>query len=145
MRAFLGGAWDIVLRGGAALFALYGGARGDLTALCALMALDYLTGVLRAALGKSDKSGGGGLSAAAGFRGILRKGLMLLVVLIAALLDTVAGESGLLRGAVVWFYLCNEGISVLENVTALGVPVPGVVRAALSGRQGGQSSTLSSR
>ena len=100
--------------------------------LAVMMIADYITGVLRAALGKSDKTSGGRLSASAGFRGLLKKSLMLLAVLLSALLDDYAGANGVLRTAVIWFYICNEGLSVLENLAGMGVPVPQRLRALLN-------------
>ena len=88
--------------------------------------------MLRAALGKSDKTSGGRLSASAGFRGLLKKSLMLLAVLLSALLDDYAGANGVLRTAVIWFYICNEGLSVLENLAGMSVPVPQRLRALLN-------------
>ena len=100
--------------------------------LAVMMIADYITGVLRAALGKSDKTSGGRLSASAGFRGLLKKSLMLLAVLLSALLDDYAGANGVPRTAVIWFYICNEGLSVLENLAGMGVPVPQRLRALLN-------------
>ena len=103
-----------------------------MTVLAVMMIADYITGVLRAALGKSDKTSGGRLSASAGFRGLLKKSLMLLAVLLSALLDDYAGANGVLRTAVIWFYICNEGLSVLENLAGMSVPVPQRLRALLN-------------
>ena len=100
--------------------------------LAVMMIADYITGVLRPALGKSDKTSGGRLSASAGFRGLLKKSLMLLAVLLSALLDDYAGANGVLRTAVIWFYICNEGLSVLENLAGMSVPVPQRLRALLN-------------
>ena len=58
---------------------------------------------------------------------------MLLVVLVAALVDRVTGERALLRSAAAWFYVGNEAISLLENLSRAGVPVPGALRRALEG------------
>lgn len=136
MRGFVLNAWDVLLRGGAALLALGGGlgAPGNgLGLLLLLMAADIVTGVVRAALFRSDKSATGGLSFRAGLLGLLRKGGALLVVAIAALADSAMGRPGMLGGAAAWFYICGEALSVLENVAGMGVPVPPALRRALLG------------
>lgn len=131
MRDFLLSAWDVLLKLGGAAAGLFSPRPEGLTALCVLMAADYLTGVLTGFFGKSAKSPTGRLSARASFMGLLRKGLILLVVLIAALADRYTGGTGMLQNMTVGFYLCNEGISVLENLALLGVPVPPVLKNAL--------------
>lgn len=133
MGAFFHNAWDILLRYAGAAAGLLGG--GDLAMLCALMALDYITGMILAFLGKSTKSPNGRISARASFLGLLRKGVMMGVILLAAVLDQVAGEGEWLRRAATGFYICNEGISLLENAARLGVPVPRGLRSALSALQ----------
>lgn len=95
-----------------------GGFDGLLYALVVFMAVDYITGVMCAV---SDKK----LSSAVGFRGIFRKVLILMLVGIANLLDVqVIGTGAVLRTAVIFFYLSNEGVSLLENAAHLGLPVP---------------------
>ena len=82
------------------------------------MVVDYITGVMCAV---SDKK----LSSAVGFKGICRKVLILMLVGIANLLDVqVIGTGAVLRTAVIFFYLSNEGVSLLENAAHLGLPVP---------------------
>lgn len=132
MKQFFVNTWATILRVGTALIAVFRGAGQGMTVLAVMMIADYITGVLRAALGKSDKTSGGRLSASAGFRGLLKKSLMLLAVLLSALLDDYAGANGVLRTAVIWFYICNEGLSVLENLAGMGVPVPQRLRALLN-------------
>lgn len=93
--------------------------------LLVLMAIDYVSGVIVALMGKSAKSNGGGLDSKIGFVGLARKGLMLLVVLVAAQMDTALGtEQAIFRDATCWFYIANEGLSVLENLALAGVPFP---------------------
>lgn len=95
-----------------------GGCDGLLYALFAFVAADYLTGVMCAI---SDKS----LSSEIGFKGICRKVLIFLLVGIANILDVqVIGTGSVLRTAVVFFYISNEGISLLENAGHLGLPIP---------------------
>ena len=86
-----------------------GGVDGLLIALIVFMALDYLTGIMCAVLDKK-------LSSAIGFRGIFKKVLILMMVGIANIVDIhVVGTGSALRGAVICFYLSNEGLSLLEN------------------------------
>ena len=95
-----------------------GGVDGFLYALIAFVLVDYVTGVMCAI---ADKK----LSSAVGFKGICRKVLIFVLVGIGNLVDVyVLGEGGALRTAVIFFYLSNEGISILENVSVLGLPVP---------------------
>lgn len=83
-------------------------------------------------LGRSRKTETGHLDSKTGFAGLTRKGLMLLTVLMAALLDrALGGESAMFRGLMIWFYIANEGLSILKNLTLAGVPFPARVREAL--------------
>ncbi len=94
--------------------------------LIAFASLDYISGVLRAIAEKN-------LSSAVGFRGISRKALMFMIVGLANLLDRYAiGSGSTLRSAVIFFYLSNEGLSLIENATQLGLPIPNQLRSALS-------------
>lgn len=108
---------------GGAVAGAFGGWDGVLKVLVAMMAVDYVSGVLVAAMGRSQKTEYGGLSSKAGAAGLFRKGLMLMVVLAAALLDRAMGVE-VCRNAACWFYICNEGLSLLENLTLAGVPFP---------------------
>lgn len=95
-----------------------GGCDGLLYALVAFVVIDYITGVMCAI---NDKK----LSSAVGFRGICRKVLIFLLVGIANVLDIhVIGTGSVLRTAVIFFYISNEGVSLLENAAHLGLPVP---------------------
>lgn len=95
-----------------------GGYDGLLYALVVFMIADYITGVMCAA---ADKK----LSSEVGFKGICRKVLILMLVGIANLLDVqVIGTGAVLRTAVIFFYLSNEGVSLLENAAHLGLPIP---------------------
>ena len=102
-----------------------GGCDGLLLALVAFSAADYLTGVMCAV---SDRK----LSSNVGFKGICRKVLIFLLVGIANILDVhVIGTGSVLRTAVIFFYISNEGVSLLENVAHLGLPVPEKIKAVL--------------
>ena len=102
-----------------------GGCDGLLLALVVFVAVDYLTGVMCAI---SDKK----LSSEVGFKGICRKVLIFLLVGIANILDAqVIGTGSVLRTAVIFFYLSNEGVSLLENAAHLGLPVPEKIKTVL--------------
>ena len=95
-----------------------GGSDGLLFALIAFVVIDYITGVMCAI---SDKK----LSSAVGCKGICKKVLIFALVGLGHILDTrVIGAGSVLRTAVIFFYLSNEGISLLENAAHLGLPVP---------------------
>ena len=102
-----------------------GGCDGLLFALIAFVVIDYLTGVMCAI---NDQK----LSSEVGFRGICRKVLIFLLVGIGSILDAqVIGTGSVLRTAVIFFYLSNEGISILENAAHLGLPVPDRLKLVL--------------
>lgn len=95
-----------------------GGMDGLLYALIAFVIVDYITGVLVAIYKKK-------LSSAVGFKGIAKKIIIFLLVAVAHVLDSqVMNMGSAMRTAVIFFYLSNEGISILENVTKMGLPVP---------------------
>jgi toxin secretion/phage lysis holin len=103
-----------------------------LTVLMGMMAIDYMSGLVVAAMGKSEKSPTGGLCSAVGFAGIAQKGLMMLVVLVGAMLDKAMGAThAVCRDAVCWFYIANEGLSFLENLNRAGVEFPDMIQKAL--------------
>lgn len=102
-----------------------GGVDGFLYALSAFVLVDYITGVMCAI---ADKK----LSSAVGFKGICRKVLIFVLVGIGNLVDVyVLGEAGVLRTAVIFFYLSNEGVSLLENSAHLGLPIPQKLKSVL--------------
>lgn len=102
-----------------------GGCDGLLYALVAFVVIDYITGVMCAI---NDKT----LSSEVGFRGICRKVLIFLLVGIANILDVqVIGTGSVLRTAVIFFYISNEGVSLLENAAHLGLPVPEKIKTIL--------------
>lgn len=103
-----------------------GGADGFLYALIAFVVIDYITGVMCAI---SDKQ----LSSEVGFRGICRKVLIFILVGIGNIVDVYVLQNGnVLRTAVIFFYLSNEGISLLENAGRLGLPIPQKLKDILS-------------
>ena len=95
-----------------------GGCDGLLYALVVFVVVDYITGVMCAINNKT-------LSSAVGFKGICRKVLIFLLVGMANILDVaVIGNGSVLRTAVIFFYISNEGVSLLENAGHLGLPIP---------------------
>ena len=115
---------------GGAIAGAMGGWDATLKVLVVMMAADYLTGVMVAVMGKSEKTDFGGLSSKVGFVGLLKKGMMLLVVLVATMLDEAMGMA-ICRDAACWFYITNEGLSLLENMNLAGVPFPEKIKELL--------------
>ena len=110
---------------GAAIAAFLGGLEGLIYALIAFFIADYVTGVLAAISGRR-------VSSAIGFKGISRKIVIFALIGLAHLLDVhIIGAPGVLRTATILFYLSNEGISIVENATRLGLPIPAQMRGAL--------------
>ncbi|MGI6497570.1 MAG: phage holin family protein [Oscillospiraceae bacterium] len=115
-----------------------GGLDGFLYALIAFVAIDYVTGVLCAIIDKK-------LSSEIGAKGIFKKVLIFVLVGVAHILDTqilgsTVGSGGVLRTAVIFFYLSNEGVSILENAAHIGLPIPEKLREVLKqlhGREDG--------
>ena len=95
-----------------------GGLDGFLYALLAFVVIDYITGLMCAVLDKK-------LSSEVGFRGIFKKVLIFALVAVGHIIDqNVIGDGSVIRTAVIFFYLSNEGISILENTVHIGLPVP---------------------
>ena len=113
---------------GAFLGWFLGGLDGFLYALIAFVVIDYLTGILCAIIDKK-------LSSEIGAKGIFKKVLIFVLVGVANILDTQilgsTGNSGALRTAVIFFYLSNEGISILENAGHIGLPIPEKLKEVL--------------
>lgn len=102
-----------------------GGCDGLLYALLAFVVLDYITGIMCAVVDKK-------LSSAVGFKGIFKKVLIFAMVGIGHILDTqVIGTGSVLRTAVIFFYISNEGVSLFENAGHLGLPIPQKLKAVL--------------
>ena len=103
-----------------------GGADGFLYALIAFVVIDYITGMMCAF---ADRE----LSSKVGFKGICRKVIIFLLVGVANLLDVyIIGTGSVLRTAVIFFYLSNEGLSLLENGAHLGLPIPEKIKNVLA-------------
>lgn len=103
------GSWDMALK-----------------VLVCFMVLDYITGVLRAYVNKE-------VSSSIGLKGIARKAVILIVLIVAVLLDRLINSgTWVFRTLVCYFYICNEGISLLENCSGLGLPIPEKLKEALA-------------
>lgn len=101
LAAYLWGAWDAFIQ-----------------VLVAVVVIDYVTGVAKAAINKE-------LDSAVGFIGLLKKIAIFLIVALAVLIDkAIPGINGAARSATIMFYIANEGISILENIGLMGVPLP---------------------
>lgn len=102
-----------------------GGFDGFLYALIAFVVIDYLTGIMVAVIEKK-------LSSEIGFRGIFKKVLIFSLVAVAHIIDSQLIHTGsAIRTAVIFFYLSNEGISIIENATKMGLPIPDKLKAVL--------------
>ncbi|WP_033165496.1 phage holin family protein [Clostridium sp. KNHs205] len=110
---------------GGILGCIFGGFNSLIYALTAFVAIDYITGVL---LAIRDKK----ISSEVGYKGIVRKFLIFLIVSMGNIMDNyVLGTGSTLRTLVIMFYLANEGISILENAGQLGLPIPKKLREAI--------------
>lgn len=125
MREFWNGVQVVFTAIGGWLGWFLGGCDGLLYALIAFVVIDYITGVMCAV---ADKK----LSSAVGFKGICKKVLIFALVGLGHILDTrVIGAGSILRTAVIFFYLSNEGVSLIENAAHLGLPVPKKLKEVL--------------
>lgn len=109
----------------------FGGWTAGMTTLIIFMAVDYISGLIVAGVfHNSEKTSSGTLESRAGWKGLCRKGMSLLVVLVAYRLDLVIGTS-YIRDTVVIAFICNELISILENAGLMGIPLPEVLNRAI--------------
>ena len=98
----------------------------DVAISCLLIAilLDYISGILKAFITKE-------LSSTIGIKGIIKKIAILLLVMLAVLVDRVTGESGAIRTLVIYYFVANEGLSILENLGEAGIPIPSIIKDSL--------------
>lgn len=116
---------------GSTVVAAFGGWDAAMITLISMMVIDYLTGVLVAGVfHNSPKTENGTLESKAGWKGLCRKGMTLLIVLVAARLDIILG-TGFIRDAVIIGYIANETISIIENAGLMGVPIPEAIKKAI--------------
>ena len=125
MKEFWGSIQLILTAVGGWLGWFLGGCDGLLYALIVFVVIDYVTGVMAAVVDHK-------LSSEGGFKGIFKKVLIFLLVGIGHILDThVIGSGSVLRTAVIFFYLSNEGVSLIENAAHLGLPIPEKLKSVL--------------
>lgn len=122
MKGFFNGALAVA---GAVCGFLFGELNGILTALIAVSVLDYITGVTAAAVNKK-------LSSSAGFKGICKKLMLFTIVALANIMDTQVIGGSALRTAVIFVFIANEGLSIIENSAELGVPIPRKLKDVLA-------------
>ena len=103
---------------------LIGGFDVALNCLLIAIVLDYISGIIKAYIKKE-------LSSSIGLKGILKKVGVLIIVMLATLMDRVAGATGAIRTLVIYYFVANEGLSILENLGAAGVPIPAKLKKAL--------------
>ncbi len=116
---------------GAVAAKLFGNWNGALTTLLIFMAADYLSGLLLAGVfKKSPKSETGALESRAGFKGLIRKGVVLIIVMLAFRLDMITGQNFIADGVIIAF-ITNEAISITENAALIGIPLPKVLTGAI--------------
>ena len=116
---------------GSLLASLFGGWSAGLTTLLIFMLIDYVTGLICAGVfHKSQKTQSGSLESRAGFKGLCRKGTILLIVLVGYRLDIAIGTT-YIRDAVCIAFIANETISIIENAGLMGVPIPAVLTKAI--------------
>lgn len=116
---------------GSAIAGIFGGWSTGLTTLLIFMAIDYITGLVVAGVfHASPKSTSGALESRAGWKGLVRKGMTLLIVLIACRLDMLIGVN-YIRDAVVIAFVVNETLSIIENAGLMGIHIPPVLTKAI--------------
>ena len=116
---------------GGAIAQAFGGWTSALTTLVIVMGVDYITGLIVAGVfHRSGKSKTGTLNSHAGFKGLCKKGVMLLIVLVAARLDIMIGTC-FIKDCCVISFVCNETISITENAGLMGIPIPQVITKAI--------------
>ena len=128
MKQTLCAIWGLI---GSAIASLFGGWDAGLTTLLIFMAIDYVSGLIVAGVfHTSNKTDTAALESRAGFKGLCRKGMTLLFVLVAYRLDLVIGTN-YIRDAVIIAFTANETISLVENAGLMGLPLPAVITKAI--------------
>ena len=116
---------------GGGIAALFGGWTSAMTTLIIFMVIDYATGIIVAGVfHRSGKSKSGALESRAGFKGLCRKGMILLILLVACRLDLMLG-TGYRKDCVCIAFVVNETLSIIENAGLMGVPIPQVLIKAI--------------
>ncbi len=116
---------------GSFIASMFGGWDASLTTLLIFMGIDYLTGLIVAGVfHNSQKSENGALESRAGWKGLCRKGVTLLIVLVACRLDITMGST-FIRDGVIIAFIANETISIIENAGLMGIPIPAMITKAI--------------
>lgn len=115
--------WIVASLGSIVMF-MFGQIDTPIIVLFMFIGMDYLTGIVKAYLKKT-------LSSSYGLKGFLKKLVMLLIISMGVLLDKLTGASGVMRNFVIFYYLANEGLSILENIAECGIKIPNSLRNAL--------------
>lgn len=116
---------------------LFGGWNTMIQTLLLFMVLDYLTGIIVAGVfHKSSKSASGALSSKAGFKGLAKKIVILIIICLTYRIDIMLNLNNTLYSIVVIAYITNESISILENAMAMGIPVPKKLEEAIENMKG---------
>lgn len=116
---------------GGGIAALFGGWTSAMTTLIIFMVIDYATGIIVAGVfHRSGKSKSGALESRAGFKGLCRKGMILLILLVACRFDLMLG-TGYIKDCVCIAFVVNETLSIIENAGLMGVPIPQVLIKAI--------------
>lgn len=103
---------------------LLGGLDVALSCLLIAIVLDYVSGLIKAFVTKN-------LSSKIGVKGIIKKVSVLLIVMLSVLVDRVTGETGAIRTLVIYYFVANEGLSIIENLGQVGVPIPQTIKKSL--------------
>ena len=128
MKEFIYAAAAVI---GASVAAAFGGFDKAMVTLLVFMGIDYLSGIICAAVfQRSPKTENGALESRAGWKGLIRKGMTLLIVLIAARIDLLLDTTYFRDGVCIAFIL-NELLSIIENAGIMGVPIPNVIKKAI--------------
>jgi len=133
----------VLLSAGALLTALFGGWDGAMVTLCVFILIDYIAGIVLAAVFRRSKhTESGALDSRAGLMGLFRKTGMMLVVIVAVRLDMLCGLDGVLRTGTIFALIANEALSIIENLGLMGVPLPEALYSAIERlRSGGKRNT----
>ena len=121
-----------------ALSFLFGGLDNALVILVVVIVIDYITGLLKAWVK-------GNIDSKVGRKGIVKKIGCLVYVVLAVCLDHLAGDTGAIRTLVIYFFVANEGISITENLGALGVPLPQILMEKLEQLKGDEANDTTSK
>lgn len=103
---------------------IFGGLDVALQCLLIAIALDYVSGIIKAYVSQT-------LSSRIGFRGIIKKVGLLAIVALGVVIDRLTGNSGDIRTLIIYYFVANEGLSIIENLASAGVPIPAIIAKAL--------------